>query len=101
MRNRLVHGPGDRIFLASRGEPPQEAATEAAIEAEYNDLKPSDAKLAVRKTAVFIGYEPGVFYYVRVARGSALYSRTGVAYTGNIIHQGGDDEKNSSLRAYC
>jgi hypothetical protein len=68
--NRLIQGPGDRIFLASLGEPPQEAVTEAAIEGEYNDLRPSDAELAARKTAVFIGYKPGVFYYVRVARGT-------------------------------
>jgi len=68
--NRLIQGPGDRIFLASLGEPPQEAVTEAAIEGEYNDLRPSDAELAARKTAVFIGYKPGVYFYVRVARGS-------------------------------
>ena len=67
---RLVRGPEDRIFLASRGGPSQEAFTEAAIEGEYNDLKPSEAELAVRKTAVFVGYRSGAFFYVRVARGT-------------------------------
>ena len=67
---RLIQGPNDRIFLASLGEPPQEAVTEAAIEAEYNDLKPGDAELAARRTAVFIGCRPGAFFYVRVARGT-------------------------------
>jgi hypothetical protein len=69
---RLIQGPNDRIFLASLGEPPQEAVTEAAIEAEYNDLKPGDADLAARKTAVFIGYKPGAYFYVRVARGTVI-----------------------------
>lgn len=67
---RLIKGPSDRILLASLGELSQEAVTEAAIEGEYNDLKPSDADLAARKIAVFIGYKPGVFYYVRVGRGT-------------------------------
>jgi YD repeat-containing protein len=67
---RLIQGPNDRVFLASLDEPPQEAVTEAAIEGEYNDLKPGDAELAVRKTAVFIGYKPGAFFYVRAARGT-------------------------------
>lgn len=67
---RLIKGPNDRIFLASLGEPSQEVITETAIEGEYNDLKPSDADLATRKIAVFIGYKPGVFYYVRVGRGT-------------------------------
>ena len=67
---RLVQGPNDRIFLASLDGPSQEAFTEAAIEGEYNDLKPSDTELAARKTVVFIGYKPGAFFYVRVARGT-------------------------------
>jgi hypothetical protein len=67
---RFVRGPEERIFLASQGGPSQEAFTEAAIEGEYNDLKPSEAELAVRKTAVFVGYRSGAFFYVRVARGT-------------------------------
>jgi hypothetical protein len=67
---RFVRSSEERIFLASQGEPSQEALTQAAIEGEYNDLKPNDTELAVRKTVVFVGYKPGAVFYVRVARGT-------------------------------
>jgi hypothetical protein len=67
---RFVHGPGDRIFLASRGEPPQEALTEAAIEAVYNEMKPGEAELAVSEHAYFVACERDVYYYARVDRGT-------------------------------
>jgi hypothetical protein len=65
----LIHGPGDRIFLASMGGLPQEAITEAEIEGIYNELKPSEAELAAYKNAYFVACERDVYYYVRVDRG--------------------------------
>jgi len=67
---RFVHGPGDRIFLASVGEPPQEAITEAGIEAVYNEMRPGEAELAASENAYFVACERDVYYYARVDRGT-------------------------------
>lgn len=67
---RFIHGPGDRIFLASMGEPPQEAITEAGIEAVYNEMRPGEAELAASEHAYFVACERDVYYYARVDRGT-------------------------------
>lgn len=69
---RFVHGPGDRMFLASVGEPPQEAVTEAAIEAVYNEMRPGEAELAASESAYFVACERDVYYYARVDRGTVV-----------------------------
>jgi len=69
---RFVHGPGDRIFLASAGDPPQEAITEAAVEAVYNEMRPGEAELAASENAYFVACERDVFYYARVDRGTVV-----------------------------
>ncbi len=69
---RFVHGPGDRIFLASLGDPPQEAITEAGIEAVYNEMRPGDAELAASESAYFVACERDVYYYARVDRGTVV-----------------------------
>jgi len=69
---RFVHGPGDRIFLASVGDPPQEAVTEAGIEAVYYEMRPDEAELAASENAYFVACERDVYYYARVDRGTVV-----------------------------
>jgi hypothetical protein len=69
---RLIHGPGDRIFLASLGGPTPEAITEAEVEAAYTEMRPSLVELAACDVAYFIGCERDVYYYVRVDRGTVV-----------------------------
>jgi FecR protein len=67
---KFVHGPGDRILLASLGGVPQEAIQEAAVEAVYNEMRPDEAELAAYQNAFFVACARDSYHYVRVDRGT-------------------------------